>query len=57
MRRIIAVLAFASLASSAGAEAIDERTAPCFACHGERGQSQTENMPSLGVQQFLYALI
>ena len=57
MRRIIAVLAFASLATSAGAETIEERTTPCFACHGERGQSQTENTPSLGAQQAPYALI
>jgi len=57
MRRMIAALAFASLACSAGAETIDERAAACFACHGERGQSATENTPSLGAQQAPYALI
>jgi cytochrome c553 len=57
MRRTIAALAFASVAFAAGAETIQERAAPCFACHGERGQSETENTPSLGGQQAPYALI
>jgi cytochrome c553 len=50
-------LAFASLAFSASAATIEERTAACFACHGEHGQSETENTPSLGGQQSPYALI
>jgi cytochrome c553 len=57
MLKIILALAFASIASSASAETIDERAAPCFACHGEGGQSQTENTPSLGGQQAPYGLI
>jgi cytochrome c553 len=57
MRKIIAALALAFLASSARAETIAERAAPCLACHGEKGQSQTENTPSLGAQQPPYALI
>src|ERR1700692_2483131 len=57
MRRMIAALAFASLAFSAGAETIEERAVTCFACHGERGLSETENTPSLGGQQAPYALI
>ena len=57
MRRIIAALAFASLACSASAEAIEERAVTCFGCHGEHGQSSTENTPSLGAQQAPYALI
>ena len=57
MRRIVVALAFALAASSASAEAIAERAAPCLACHGERGQSQTENTPSLAAQQAPYALI
>ena len=31
--------------------------APCLACHGEKGQSETENTPSLGAQQAPYTLI
>ena len=57
MRRIIAVLAFVLIASSGNAETIQERAAPCLACHGEKGQSETENIPSLGGQQAPYALI
>ena len=48
MRKTITALAFALIASSAAAETIEERIAPCLACHGEKGQSETENTPSLG---------
>jgi cytochrome c553 len=57
MRKIITALAFVAIASAASAEIIEERAAPCLACHGEHGQSQTENTPSLGGQQPPYALI
>jgi cytochrome c553 len=57
MRKIIAALAFALVVSSVRAETIEERAAPCLACHGEHGQSETENTPSLGAQQAPYALI
>jgi cytochrome c553 len=57
MLKIVAALAFTLVASSAGAETLAERAAPCLACHGERGQSETENTPSLGGQQAPYALI
>ena len=57
MRKIIAALAFVLIASSASAETLAERAAPCLACHGEKGQSETENTPSLGAQQAPYALI
>jgi cytochrome c553 len=51
------VLAFVFIASSGRAETIAERAAPCLACHGEKGQSEIENTPSLGAQQAPYALI
>ena len=57
MRQIIVALAFVFIASSGRAETIAERAAPCLACHGEKGQSETENTPSLGAQQAPYALI
>lgn len=57
MRNIIAALIFALITTSAFAEPIEQRIAPCLACHGENGQSQTENTPSLGGQQAPYALI
>jgi cytochrome c553 len=57
MRKMIAALALALLASSVRAETIEDRAVTCFACHGEHGQSETENTPSLGGQQAPYALI
>src|SRR6266581_8208955 len=57
MRRTIAALAFACIAASVNAETTQERAAPCLACHGEKGQSETDNTPSLGAQQAPYALI
>ena len=57
MRKTITALVFASLTTSVSAEPIEQRIAPCLACHGENGQSQTENTPSLGGQQAPYALI
>src|SRR5690349_12887877 len=57
MRKIMTALALAILASSASAQKFEERVAPCLACHGERGQSETDNTPSLGAQQAPYALI
>ncbi len=57
MRKIVLALAFACIATSVNAETIAERAAPCLACHGGKGQSETENTPSLGAQQAPYALI
>jgi cytochrome c553 len=57
MRKTIAALAFVFIATSVSAATIAERAAPCLACHGEKGQSETENTPSLGAQQAPYALI
>jgi cytochrome c553 len=57
MRKTITALALACIAFAANAETIEQRAAPCLACHGERGQSETENTPSLGAQQAPYVLI
>src|SRR5215510_4430387 len=57
MRRIVPALALMLIASTASAQKFEERIAPCLACHGEKGQSETENTPSLGGQQAPYALI
>lgn len=57
VRRSMTALALALLASSASAQKFEERIAPCLACHGEKGQSETDNTPSLGAQQAPYALI
>jgi cytochrome c553 len=34
-----------------------EKLEPCFACHGAEGQSEIENVPSLGAQPSKYTLI
>jgi len=57
MRKTMTALALVVLASSASAQKFEERIAPCLACHGEKGQSETDNTPSLGAQQAPYALI
>jgi cytochrome c553 len=57
MRNTIAALALALVATSGNAASLEERIAPCLACHGEKGQSETENTPSLGAQQAPYTLI
>jgi len=46
-----------ALASSSLAQTIEERAAPCLACHGETGVSEAENVPSLGGQHAPYLLI
>ncbi|MGY8708682.1 c-type cytochrome [Bradyrhizobium sp. 18BD] len=56
-KTLTAALALISLTFPASAETIQERAAPCLACHGESGTSETENTPSLGGQQAPYALI
>src|SRR5258708_26689029 len=57
MRSWTEALTFALLAGPVRAETIEDGAAPCFACHGEHGQSETENTPSLSGQQPPYALI
>ena len=36
---------------------LEERIAPCLACHGEKGQSANPEVPSLGAQTAPYVLI
>lgn len=57
MRKVIATLAFVLAAGCASAETMQDRVAPCLACHGATGQSETENIPSLGGQMPAYALV
>jgi cytochrome c553 len=57
MRILFTVLAFLLAGLPLKAETVQERAVPCLGCHGEKGQSQTENIPSLGAQQPAYALI
>ena len=57
-RRIAASALFVSVACQPLlAETIAERAAPCLACHGESGQSEAPEIPSLGGQPAPYLLI
>lgn len=56
--RIAAAAAFVlALAQPLLAETLAERAAPCLACHGEKGVSETPDIPSLGGQPAPYLLI
>jgi cytochrome c553 len=58
MRAVFLALLLSCFALTAAAAAtIEERLAPCLACHGEHGQSQLTDVPSLGAQQSQYLLI
>jgi len=58
MKRSFATLAiFLSIALPAMAASLAERMQPCLACHGEKGQSETPEIPSLGAQPAGYTLI
>src|SRR5215831_3598332 len=55
-------LAFAAIfgglvAFPACAQSLQERVSICFDCHGEKGQSQRPEVPSLGAQPASYTLI
>jgi cytochrome c553 len=54
---LIALFIFITcLPLSAAAQPVQEKLAPCLACHGENGQSQTPDVPSLGGQPAFYLL-
>jgi cytochrome c553 len=58
MRLSLAVLALlAAAVLPAAAADLAEQLAPCLACHGDKGQSQTAEVPSLGAQNASYTLI
>ncbi len=57
-RRVAVALLFASVGGMPVlGETTAERAAPCLACHGETGQSETPDIPSLGGQPAPYLLI
>jgi len=57
--RRIAVVALLLCAANQNllGETIAERAVPCLACHGEKGQSETPEVPALGGQPAPYLLI
>jgi cytochrome c553 len=54
---LLAATALLAGMPGARAETLEEKVAPCLACHGEKGTSEIENTPSLGGQKAPYALI
>lgn len=57
LKFITALLLACAGAAPLLAETIAERAAPCLACHGEKGVSETPDIPSLGGQPAPYLLI
>src|ERR1700731_4085198 len=55
--RIIAIFILICAASAGFAATFEERMAPCLACHGEKGQSENPEVPSLGAQPSPYLVI
>jgi cytochrome c553 len=56
MRALVAAVALVA-ALPAAAETVQERLPLCLACHGEKGQSDNRDVPSLGAQQKDYVLV
>jgi cytochrome c553 len=52
-----AVLVVLTAALPVGAASLEEKLAPCLACHGEKGQSQQPEVPSLGAQPAFYVMV
>jgi cytochrome c553 len=56
-RRSLALIFSFWAALPAAAANLAERMEPCLACHGEKGQSENPEVPSLGAQPAGYSLI
>jgi len=52
-----ATLLICAASGALATEPFAERVAPCLACHGEKGQSENPEVPSLGGQTAPYLLI
>src|SRR5437764_7864207 len=61
MGRVGTAAAFAAIVWAGASPVLSagppEKLVPCLACHGETGQSQNDNVPSLGGQNPPYTLI
>jgi cytochrome c553 len=56
MRGLVVVVFVALVAFPVAAATLEERLAPCLACHGEQGQSVIPEVPSLGAQPAFYIM-
>ena len=54
---IVIVIAAIATVLPATAATLQEQVAPCLACHGEKGQSENPEIPSLGAQQQNFVLV
>ena len=54
---LVVLLVISGIPSRASAASLQERLAPCLACHGATGQSEIEEVPSLGGQPAFSMLI
>ena len=54
VRALAAAFLLLVAAVTAPAATVDERLAPCLACHGENGQSLIPEVPSLGAQPVFF---
>ena len=54
---VLAGVLVALLTGPTQAQSLQDRLPTCWGCHGENGQSQLANVPSLGGQPSLYVLI
>ncbi len=57
MRRLLAVIVLLAGTFCALAENLADRTTTCLSCHGEDGQSNNMETPSLGAEPAAYVLI
>ena len=58
MRGLLGVaLVLMMAALPVAAASLEERLAPCLACHGEKGQSEQPEVPSLGAQPAFYVMV
>ena len=51
------VLILMMIALPVTATSLEERLASCLACHGEKGQSEQPEVPSLGAQPAFYVMV
>lgn len=57
MRGLAGAMLVLLVALPVAAASLEERLAPCLACHGERGQSAQPEVPSLGAQSAFYVMV
>jgi cytochrome c553 len=57
MRGLLGVVLVLLAALPVAAATLEERLAPCLACHGEQGQSAIPEVPSLGAQPAFYVMV